>query len=114
MRQAGLTDADLAEWDWGLAGRFRDSNHPDEPPRELSVDGTSVTIRGADADGTPWTVEATLDTQAGVLHADFAVKGGPKVKGQVASALPAAYSPEMLPGIMWEDGNVWEKVGEAS
>ena len=111
MRQAGVTDADLAEWDWGLAGQFADSNHPDEPPRVISVDDTSVTINGKDADGTPWTVAATLDTQTGVLVADFTIKGGPIVKGQVATALPAAYSPGTLPGIMWEDGNVWEKVG---
>ena len=111
MRQAGVSDADLAAWDWGLSGRFADNNHPDEPPRELSVDGASVRIQGADADGTQWTVHATLNTQTGVVVADFSPKGGPKVTGQVATALPLAYSPDTLPGIMWEDGNVWEKVG---
>ena len=117
MRATGVTDADLAAWDWELTGAFADANHPDAPPVRLSVDGggvgTQLTIAGGfDAEGRPgWTASATLNPQSGTLLADFSAKGGPgALRGQATTELPEAFSKGGVPGIMWEDGNVWERV----
>ena len=116
MRATGLSDADLAEWEWDLAGRFADPDAPETPPCEISVadHATAVVIRGFDASGAPtWTAHASLDPQSGVLVADLAPSGGREgFRGQVTTALPEAFSADKLPGIMWEDGSVWERVGE--
>ena len=42
----------------------------------------------------------------------FSAKGGPgALRGQATTELPEAFSKGGVPGIMWEDGNVWERVG---
>ena len=65
------------------------------------------------ANGAPtWTTHASFDPQSGVLVADLVPRGGRAgFRGQITTALPEAFSARMLPGIMWEDGSVWERVG---
>ena len=56
----------------------------------------------------PLRATGTLNARNGVVTLDFAGEGGRKrLMGQAVSVLPT--SPDQAPGILWEDGGVWEK-----
>ena len=109
-----LSDDDAALVRRRLRGRFRDAYHPDER-REIalsSADGSeaaSIRVSGAGADGTAFDCPGTFDPRSGEVVVDFTAKGGPAaLRGQAVGAVPL--SRERRSGIMWEDGNTWEKL----
>ena len=111
IRAAGLTEAEIEAWDWGVPGRYVDVGAGGaRARRELALVGAgALELRGEDADGgAPLRATGTLNARNGVVTLDFAGEGGRKrLMGQAVSVLPT--SPDQAPGILWEDGGVWEK-----
>jgi len=93
---SAATPPAAAEW----AGRYSDPNHP-RGWRELSLDGTALTIVGRDEpNGPKWTLRATTAGASATI--DFSPKGGPK-------DLAATLSPDGR-FIRFPDNNAWTKL----